>query len=119
MGKLTVAHVRRLSEPGRYGDGETLFLNVARGGSKSWIQRITIDGHRRDIGLGGWPVVSLAEARELAFENRRVVRRGGDPLAEKRRAKMPTFREAARRDIRRKPAALAQCEARQSVDADA
>ena len=97
MGKLTVAHVRRLSESGRYGDGETLFLNVARGGSKSWIQRITIDGHRRDIGLGGWPVVSLAEARELAFENRRVVRRGGDPLAEKRRARMPTFREAARR----------------------
>ena len=97
MGKLTVVRVRMLYEPGRYGDGETLFLNVAGGGSKSWIQRIMIDGHRRDIGLRGWPVVSLAEARDLALENRRVVRRGGDPLAEKRRARMPTFQEAARK----------------------
>ena len=70
-----------------------LFLNVAPGGSKSWVQRITIDGHRRDIGLGGWPVVSLAEARELAFENRRAA--GRISLADKRRARPPTFGEAA------------------------
>ena len=95
MGKLTAARVKSLSKPGRYGDGATLFLNVAPGGSKSWIQRLTIDGRRRDIGLGGFPLVSLAEARELAFENRRLARRGRDPLAEKRKAKIPTFREAA------------------------
>ena len=86
MGTLTVARVRALTEQGRYGDGGTLFLNIAPGGSKSWIQRITIDGLRRDIGFAGWPVVSLAEARELAFENRGAARRGGDPLPDKRRA---------------------------------
>ena len=59
-------------------------------------QRLAIKGKRRDIGLGGWPLVTLAEAREFAFENRRLARRGGDPLADKRR-RVPTFREAARR----------------------
>ena len=97
MGKLTVARVKSLSEPGRYGDGGTLFLNVAPGGSKSWIQRLTIDGKRRDIGLGGFPLVSLAEARDKAFENRKLARASGDPLAAKRRVKEPTFREAATR----------------------
>ena len=98
MGQLTVAKLRSLSTPGRYSDGGTLFMNVAPGGSKSWIQRVTINGKRRDIGLGGWPLVKLAEARDQAFENRRIARRGGDPLADRRRAaKVPTFREAAER----------------------
>ena len=97
MGKLTVAKLRALSTPGLHGDGGTLYLRVALGGSKSWIQRLTVAGRRRDVGLGPWPLVSLREAREQAFENRRVVRRGGDPLADKRRAKAPTFREAAER----------------------
>ena len=95
MAKLTVAKVRALTEPGMYGDGGTLFLRVARGGSKSWIQRLAIDGKRRDIGLGGWPLTTLTEAREAAFENRRLARRGGDPLAAKRKARVPTFRAAA------------------------
>ncbi len=95
MGKLTVARMRALSEPGMYGDGGTLYLRVAPGGSKSWIQRLAIHGRRRDIGLGGWPLTTLTEAREMAFENRRLARRGGDPLAEKRRANMPTFQQAA------------------------
>ena len=46
-----------------HGDGGTLYLNVAPGGSKSWVQRVSIDGKRHDIGLGGFPVVSLAMAR--------------------------------------------------------
>ena len=95
MSKLTVTKVRSLSKPGLHGDGGTLYLAVAPGGSKSWIQRLTVDGARRDIGLGGFPLVSLAEARDKAFENRRLARRGGDPLADKRKAKVPTFREAA------------------------
>ena len=96
MGKLTVARIRALTKPGMYGDGGTLFLRVARGGSKSWIQRLAIDGKRRDIGLGGWPLTTLSEAREAAFENRRLARRGGDPLAAKRRAQVPSFREASK-----------------------
>ena len=95
MGKLTAAIVKSLSLPGRYGDGGTLFLYIAPGGSKSWIQRVTINGKRRDIGLGGWPVVSLRKARERAFSNRVAIADGRDPLTEKRKTKVPTFREAA------------------------
>ena len=80
---------KAVKTPGFYRAGETLYLNVAPGGSKSWIQRITIHGKRRNIGLGGYPVVSLAEARDQAFQIRKLVRSGGDPLAEKRRAKLP------------------------------
>ena len=96
MAKLTVAKIRALTKPGMYGDGGTLFLRVARGGSKSWIQRLAIDGKRRDMGLGGWPLTTLTEAREAAFENRRLARRGGDPLAAKRKAQVPSFREASK-----------------------
>ena len=94
MGGLTAARVRAISEPGWHGDGDTLYLAVAPGGSKSWVQRLTINSARRDLGLGGYPLVSLAEARRLAFENRKVARDGGDPIAAKR--KLPTFREVAR-----------------------
>ena len=97
QGKLTVKKVRAINEPGLYGDGNTLYLRVARGGSKQWVQRLTIHGKRHDIGLGGCSWVTLAEAREAAYANRRLARRGGDPLAMKRRPKVPTFREAAQR----------------------
>lgn len=95
QGKLTVKKVRAINEPGLYGDGGTLFLRVAPGGSKQWVQRLTIGGKRHDLGLGGCGLVTLAEAREAAFENRRLARRGGDPLAAKRKARVPVFREAA------------------------
>ena len=93
--KLTVKKVRAICEPGLYGDGNTLFLRVAPGGSKQWVQRLVIRGKRRDIGLGGSNWVTLAEAREAAYENRRIARRGGDPLEAKRKSKMPLFRDAA------------------------
>jgi len=95
QGKLTVKKVRAINQPGLYGDGNTLYLRVAPGGSKQWVQRLTIHGKRHDIGLGGCSWVTLAEAREAAYENRRTARRGGDPLAVKRQPKIPTFREAA------------------------
>ena len=95
---LTHAKVKALKTPGRHGDGGGLYLNVAKGGSKSWVQRIAIDGRRRDVGLGGFPAVSLAKARERASQNRDAIADGRDPVAEKRTPKpaMPTFREAAR-----------------------
>ena len=95
QGKLTVKKVRAINQPGLYGDGNTLYLRVAPGGSKQWVQRLTIHGKRRDIGLGGCSWVTLAEARDAAYANRRLARRGGDPLAVKRQPKVPTFREAA------------------------
>ena len=53
MASLTAAKIKNISDPGMYGDGGTLYLRVAPGGSKSWIQRLTIEGKRCDIGLGG------------------------------------------------------------------
>ena len=101
MGKLTFGKLRPLNEPGMYGDGGTLFLKVTPGVSKSWVQRITIKGKRHDVGLGGWPVISLQDARERAFEIRRAVAHGQDPLAEKKQAikesTVPTFRAVARK----------------------
>ena len=91
--------VKALKEPGRYGDGGTLYLVVAPGGSKSWVQRFTVNGKRRDHGLGGFPLVTLAEAREQAFENRRHAHRGRDPLADKRRVMTPTFEQASGRAL--------------------
>ena len=95
MGNLTAARVKAVTKPGRYADGGGLYLNVAAGGSKSWVQRITIDGRRRDLGLGSVSAVSLAQARNRAHENRVAVADERDPLAEKRRGDIPTFREAA------------------------
>ena len=79
MGKLNYQKIRGLTRPGLHGDGGTLFLNVAKAGTKSFIQRVTIRGRRVDLGLGPWPLISLREAREMAFDNRRIAWRGGDP----------------------------------------
>ena len=108
MGKLTALAARALSKPGRRGDGDGLYLNVAPSGSKSWVQRIVIDGRRRDMGLGPYPAVSLARARAIAHDNRTAVAQGRDPVAEKQEAReaarrpapsVPTFAEAAARVI--------------------
>ena len=67
-------------------------------GARSWVQRLMIRGRRRELGLGGFPLVCLAEAREKAFANRKLAREGGDPLTNRFRAEgMPTFAEAAER----------------------
>ena len=71
MGKLTAAKVKAITRTGLHSDGDTLYLSVAPGWTKSWIQRLTVNGRCRDIGLGGFPLVSLVEARDKAFENRR------------------------------------------------
>ena len=101
MPKLTAAKARALVTPGMHGDGEGLYLSVSRGGSRSWVQRISVDGRRREIGLGPFPAIGLAQARIFAAANRTAVAEGRDPLAEKheakRKAAIPTFREAAER----------------------
>ncbi len=97
MPKLTVKLLQAIKEAGRYGDGDGLYLEVGRTGSKSWILRTTVQGRRRDIGLGGISWVSLAEARDKARAFRKIAKDGGDPLAERREKEgMPTFEEAAR-----------------------
>ena len=96
----------RTAPPGRHADGNGLYLFVQPSGARSWIQRLVIRGRRRELGLGGVSLVSLAEAREKARANRKLAREGGDPLAEKRRARgMPSFAEAAERVVEQKRAA--------------
>ena len=96
MGKLTATGVKATNEPGRYGDGDGLFLLVGRSGSKSWMVRIQKDGKRRDIGLGSSAKVPLKLARERAVLVRCQVEAGIDPVAERRKAAgIPTFRESA------------------------
>ncbi|TVR07408.1 MAG: site-specific integrase [Salinarimonadaceae bacterium] len=86
--RLTAALVRNVG-PGKYhdGGGTGLFLRVDPSSARFWIQRIVIRGKRREIGLGSFPLVSLAEAREAALENKRLVYKGGDPLFERRQAR--------------------------------
>lgn len=96
MGKLTATAVRAAKEPGRYGDGDGLFLLVGKTGAKSWIVRAQKNGRRRDIGLGSAAKVSLADARRRAEMARVQIEAGIDPVAERKKAAgIPTFREAA------------------------
>ena len=97
MGNLTAAKAKSLSRPGMHGDGEGLYLSVSRSGSRSWVQRISIDGRRRELGLGSFPAIGLAQAREAAAKHRSLIAAGADPIAEKRKAAVPTFRAAAER----------------------
>lgn len=94
---LTAIQVRQLKEPGRYADGNGLYLVVDPSGAKRWLLRIVVKGKRTDIGLGGLSVVTLAEARDMALEYRKIARSGGDPLAARRLATktVPTFKNAA------------------------
>jgi len=94
---LSAVQIRSLSTPGRYADGNGLYLVVERSGSKRWILRTIVNGRRRDMGLGGLSLVTLGEAREKALTNRKLAREGGDPLAERRKARavVPTFAKAA------------------------
>ena len=109
MGTLTTDRVKRLTEPGRYGDGGGLYLVVAPGSSKSWVLRVQQGGKRTDRGLGGYPTVTLATARRLAEDARVSIRRGGLEVSKPRgdrnrggdhavlpRAKRMTFEAMAR-----------------------
>jgi len=96
MGRLSATFVKADKAPGRYADGDGLYLVVAPGGSKSWVCRVQKEGKRRDIGLGSVKKVSLAQARDRSGKVRTQVEAGLDPILErKKEAGIPTFREAA------------------------
>ncbi|WP_146590134.1 tyrosine-type recombinase/integrase [Puniceibacterium confluentis] len=95
---LSAAFVRTVTEPGKYADGNGLLLKVEPTGARRWVQRIVIRGKRTEIGLGPTSLVSLAEARDIALQNRKLARQGGDPLKARREAEaVMTFEEAARK----------------------
>src|ERR1017187_9299701 len=76
--ELSALRVRSMKEPGRYADGNGLYLVVDPSGAKRWLLRIIIHGRRRDIGLGGLALFPLADAREQALTYRKIARAGGD-----------------------------------------
>jgi integrase len=93
---LSALFVKAATQPGSYVDGQGLMLVIKPAGSKSWILRTTHNGRRRDFGLGGYPSVSLGEAREIAKRYRDEIRAGRDPLVfKRRRPERQTFKEAA------------------------
>ena len=98
MTKLTKKQVSDLSKPGRYGDGNGLYLVVSPGGSKNWTQRVRINGRRTDKGLGGVGKVSLADARKVATANLAAIQQGRDPWGNgERPLKRPPRRRLASR----------------------
>ena len=92
---LTARLVDTVTEPGKYFDGQGLFLRVQPNGAKQWVQRITIRGKRCELGLGSPPAIPLATARKLALENKGAAMLGRDPLQEKRDARAGLTFEAA------------------------
>ena len=80
-----------------HGDGAGLWLKVTEGGSKSWILRYTMAGRERRTGLGPYPDVSLAEARDKAMAWRKQVREGVDPMKVKQEAMATARAEQAKK----------------------
>lgn len=109
---LTALEVGRLTQPGLHAVGTVpgLYLRVLPppSAARVWALRVQVDGRRRELGLGGYPAVSLAQAQEAARSKRQLIGDGIDPVQQKRDAanarraaqlKRMTFAEAADRYI--------------------
>ncbi len=83
---LSAVLAQSVQETVTYSDAGGLDLRAKYSGTEYWFQRVTIDGKRRHLGLCEYPMVSLAEARQAALVNARMIREGRDPSAEKREA---------------------------------
>lgn len=104
--ELSALEVRRLTEPGLHAVGEVpgLALQVLPTGGRTWVLRTMVGTRRREMGLGGFPEVGLAEARERARAAREQIKSGVDPIAQAQAAKSAlraavaaaiTFKDAA------------------------
>ena len=120
MAKLTAAKVRGLRAPGKYGDGNGLWLQVGSASQRSWLARFTLAGRPREMGLGSADEVSLVEARETNEAVRKLVRDGIDPIGHRRAGrKLADRSRSGPRQLRAGGAALhrgqssglAQCQA--------
>ena len=111
--ELSAMEVKRITRKGLHAVGGVagLLLQVSPSGTRSWILRVLIGSKRRDIGLGGYPDVSLALARDNAREVREKIKQGIDPIEEKQankirlmteQAALISFDEAARRCLANK-----------------
>lgn len=96
LGKATQVRVK---PQGVHADGGGLYLVVSDTGARWWQWRGAVFGRRTVLGIGGFPAIGLADAREKAAEFTKIARGGGDPKAERDKARRAslTFREAARK----------------------
>jgi len=86
--ELSALEVSRLKKPGNHAVGGVtgLYLYVNEAEGRSWVLRILVGDKRRHIGLGGYPTVTLAQARDRAREMRELVLKGVDPVEKRREA---------------------------------
>lgn len=93
--ELSALHVRRLTTPGLHfvGGATGLALQVSGNGVRTWILRYTILGKRRDMGLGAYPEVELADARARARVARSLLADGKDPIKERQEARQKLVAE--------------------------
>lgn len=82
----------KAAKPGKYNDGSGLWLHKRAEQSGKWFLRVSVHGRRREMGLGGWPEVSLKEARQEAEKWRSICRQDEDPIK---------VRERQRREAKR------------------
>lgn len=94
--KLSALAVSRSKEPGYYGDGAGLYLQVSKTGTKSWIFRFTFHGKQREMGLGALHTITLAQAREKARSFRSTLLDGTDPLEVRNAGKLEAALERAK-----------------------
>jgi integrase len=105
--RLTAVGIKNLKDKGLYADGGGLHLRITDSGTKGWIFRFTRDGRTRDMGLGTCADISLASARDLAEECRKLLKQGMDPIEARHRTartqicspNSATFKEAVDRYI--------------------
>jgi integrase len=92
--KLTSMDVRRLGE-GKHGDGHGLILHVVTKDRRNLLFRYVLRGRERNMGLGSFPTVSLAEAREAHQAARKLLAQGIDPIDQRRGEQEAAKSEAA------------------------
>lgn len=103
LNRLTAKLVQNC-EAGKYPDGGGLWLHKREDGGGQWVLRVTVHGRRREMGLGGIGDVSLAEARELATDARRLAKAGTDPIKKRQKD-----RRDAERNLHRLAEVAADC----------
>lgn len=83
INKLSDRGVKAEKNQGRYADGNGLYLQVSKSGSKSWLYRFMLDGNSREMGLGSIAILPLTEARTKALDCKKLLREGTDPIKER------------------------------------
>lgn len=92
--ELSPLEVKRLEHPGQGGNAtfavggvSGLLLQITPNGGRTWLLRVQVGDKRREIGLGGFPDVTLAMARERARDAKDKIRQGVDPVEERKAAR--------------------------------